>query len=123
MPTVPTIAIIDDDEEVRTATENLVQSYGIDTQTFSSAEEFLSSAVANKAACLITDIHMSGMSGVDLQKTLIEQGRHVPIIFITAFPEERVRRQVEAAGAIRFLSKPYAADVLMDSINQALGGI
>ncbi len=123
MSTVPTIAIIDDDEEVRIATENLVQSYGIDTQTFGSAEEFLNSAAADEAACLITDIQMPGMSGVDLQKTLLEQGRRVPIIFMTAFPEERVRRQVEAAGAIRFLSKPYAADALMDSISEALGGI
>jgi len=123
VPAVPTIAIIDDDEEVRTATENLVQSYGIDTHTFSSAEEFLNSATAERTACLITDIHMPGMSGVELQKALLEQGWHVPIIFITAFPEERVRRQVEAAGAIRFLSKPYAADILMAGISEALGGI
>ena len=120
---MPLIAIIDDDDEVRVATENLVQSYGIDTHTFSSAEEFLNSAVLDQAACLITDIHMPGMSGLDLQKTLLEHGRRVPIIFITAFPEERVRRQVEAAGAVRFLSKPYAAEVLMEGISEALGGI
>lgn len=123
MTVARTIAIIDDDEEVRTATENLVQSYGIDTLAFGSAEEFLNSVATQNVACVITDIQMPGMSGAELQKTLLKQGRNLPIIFITAFPEERVRRQVEAAGAICFLSKPYAADALMGSISKALGGL
>lgn len=117
---VPMITIIDDDEDVRVATENLVQSYGLDAQTFASAEEFLGSTVVDETACLITDVQMPGMSGVDLQHTLRRRGCNVPMIFITAFPEERLRRQVEASGALGFLSKPFDARLLMACINKAL---
>lgn len=116
----PMITIIDDDEEVRTATENLIQSYGLGVHTFASAEEFLGSSVVDRTDCLITDIQMPGMSGVDLQTTLLGRGHRVPMIFITAFPEERLRRQVEASGAFGFLSKPFEAGVLMECVNAAL---
>jgi len=119
---IPTITIIDDDEEVRVATENLVQSYGYETRTFDSAEAFLGSGEVDQTECLITDIQMPGMSGVDLQEAVLKQGRRIPIIFITAFPEERIRRQVEAAGAIEFLSKPFDADRLIDCVTAALNG-
>ncbi len=112
--------IIDDDEEVRSAIENLVQSYGFEARTFASAEEFLDSSLAEQATCLISDIQMPGMSGIELQAVLLNQGRHIPTIFITAFPEERLRRQVEASGAIGFLSKPFDARVLMDCVDLAL---
>jgi Response regulator len=112
--------IVDDDEEVRSAIENLVQSYGFEAHTFASAEEFLASSVAGQTTCLISDIQMPGMSGVDLQAALLDRGHRIPIIFITAFPEERLRRQVEASGAIGFLSKPFDAGVLMDCVDLAL---
>lgn len=119
MSAVPTIVIIDDDEEVRSAIENLVRSYGFEAHTFTSAEEFLASSLA-EATCLISDIQMPGMSGVALQAALQDRGRRVPIIFITAFPEERLRRQVEAAGAVGFLSKPFDARALMACVDLAL---
>lgn len=112
--------IIDDDEEVRTAIENLVQSYGFEACTFASAEEFLKSSLAEQTTCLISDIQMPGMSGVELQAVLLDQGRHIPTIFITAFPEERLRRQVEASGAIGFLCKPFDASALMNCVDLAL---
>lgn len=114
------IMIIDDDKEVRSAIENLVQSYGFEACTFASAEEFLASSLVEQTTCLISDIQMPGMSGVELQATLLGQGRRVPIIFITAFPEQRLRRQVEASGAIGFLSKPFDAGALMDCVDAAL---
>lgn len=120
VPEVPTITIIDDDDEVRVATENLVQSHGLNAHTFASAEDFLNSPLVDQTACLITDVQMPGMSGVELQSALIERGCSVPMIFITAFPEERLRRQVEAAGALGFLSKPFDAAILMSCIDRAL---
>ena len=118
---MPTITIIDDDDEVRAATENLVRSYGFDACTFTSAEEFLDLPEASETACLITDLQMSGMGGMELHEALQRNGRNVPTIFITAFPEERLRRQAQAAGAIGFLSKPFEAATLISCIDRALG--
>ncbi|MFI0845964.1 response regulator transcription factor [Mesorhizobium sp. IMUNJ 23232] len=118
---MPTITIIDDDDEVRVATENLIQSYGLDAQTFTSAEAFLESPMVDRTACLITDVQMPGMSGIDLHRALRARGCAVPMIFITAFPEERLRRQAEAAGAFGFLSKPFEAASLMSCVGKALG--
>jgi len=117
---VSAIIIIDDDEEVRVATENLIQSYGLEAHTFASAEAFLASAMVEKAGCLVTDVQMSGMSGLDLQGALRRLGCAVPMVFITAYPDERVRRQVEAAGAFGVLSKPFDAGSLMSCIGRAL---
>lgn len=114
------IAIIDDDEAVRTATESLVRSLGFGASTFASAEEFLNSPRLDEAACLITDVQMPGMSGVDLQAHLVARGKSVPMIFITAFPEERIRRKVNAAGAIGFLSKPFDGGTMVECIGRAL---
>ncbi len=114
------IAIIDDDDAVRIATENLVRSLGYETSTFASAEDFLDSPRVNETACLITDVQMPGIGGLDLQKLLLARGRTVPTIFITAFPEERVRLQAEEAGAIGFLSKPFDASAIIQCIDKAL---
>lgn len=114
------IAIIDDDEDVRVATENLVRSYGLEARTFASAEAFLKSSIVDDTICLITDVQMPGMSGVDLQATLRKRGYDVPMVFITAFPEERLRRQVEAQGALGFLTKPFDTRSLMDCVDTAL---
>lgn len=117
---VPTIAIIDDDEAVRRATESLIRSLGFGTRSFASAEDFLKSAERDQADCVITDIHMAGMSGVDLQSRLRAEGDTVPLIFITGYPEEKVRRQLDAAGAFGFLAKPFEGNAMIDCIDRAL---
>jgi CheY-like chemotaxis protein len=114
------ISIIDDDEAVRAAVENLVRSLGLGVTTFASAEDFLKSSRLGEIACVITDVHMPGMTGVELQSSLLAQGHNLPMIFITAFPEERTRDRVNAAGAIGFLSKPFDCGAMIACIDQAL---
>jgi FixJ family two-component response regulator len=116
----PMISIIDDDESVRMATESLVRSLGFGVSTFASAEEFLQSARLHDTWCLITDVQMPGMTGDELQSYLLEHGHELPIIFITAFPEERIRQKVDAAGAIGFLSKPFDGGAMIKCIDKAL---
>jgi len=114
------ISIVDDDKSVREATKTLVRSLGYGALTFSSAEEFLNSDCVEGTCCLITDVQMSGLSGVDLQKRLIAQGRRLPIIFITAFPDDGMQRRVLDAGAIGFLSKPFSDESLIQCLDMAL---
>ena len=114
------ISIIDDDEVVREATGDLVQSLGYDVVTFESAERFLESGRLAETSCLITDLHMPGLSGLDLQSQLIAEGQRIPVIFITAFPEERFRRRAMNAGAVGFLSKPFDEESLIRSLETAL---
>jgi FixJ family two-component response regulator len=116
----PMIAIIDDDESVREATRGLVRSLGFNADAFASSEDFLQSDRINDTSCLITDVQMPGLSGVELQSLLVAQGRRTPIIFITAFPEERIRTRVLDAGAIGFLGKPFNEECLIDYLNRAL---
>ena len=115
----PTIAIVDDDSSVRLATESLVRSLGLIARTFASAQDFLQSPRLEETACL--DVQMPGMGGVDLQDVLLKRGYHIPIIFITAFPENRVRDQVLRAGAISFLIKPFDSRQMIDCLYVALG--
>lgn len=117
---VPMITIIDDDESVRLATESLVRSLGLGASVFASAEDFLMSPERHSTACVITDVQMPGMSGVDLQARLRTEGDQLPLIFITAFPEERIRNQVRAAGAVGFLAKPFEGDAMIQCIDEAL---
>jgi FixJ family two-component response regulator len=117
---VPVISIVDDDESVREATKGLVRSLGYVAATFVSAEEFLQSDSVRDTSCLISDVQMSGLSGVDLQGRLNAAGHHVPIIFITAFPEERIRSRVLKAGACGFLTKPFSDDSLIEYLDTAL---
>ena len=114
------ISIVDDDEAVREATKNLLRSLGYRTSTFSSAEEFLNSERLRDTSCLITDLHMPGISGMELQRRLIAGGHYMPIIFITAFPEDSVRTRAMAAGAVCFMSKPYSEDHLIGCLEKAL---
>jgi len=114
------ISIVDDDESVRETTKGLVRSLGLNASAFASAEEFLQSDRLDDTACLIADVQMEGMSGVELQGLLRAQGRHMPIIFMTAFPEERIRVRVLSAGAIGFLSKPFDEERLIHCIDTAL---
>ena len=116
------ISIVDDDAAVRETTQALVRSLGYNAMTFASAEEFLQSERVHDTSCLITDVQMPGLSGVDLQSLLLARGHHTPIIFVTAFPEEKIRARALEAGAVGFLSKPFDEERLIDCLNQALDG-
>jgi FixJ family two-component response regulator len=114
------ISIIDDDESVREATKSLVRSLGYKAAVYASAEEYLQSAQAGDSSCLITDLHMPGMSGADLQDRLIADGRQIPMIFVTAYYEEKVRDRVLDAGAYGFLRKPFNDESLIECLDKAL---
>jgi FixJ family two-component response regulator len=116
----PVISIIDDDESVRVATQSLVRSLGFIACTFASAADFLQSPRLNDTSCVIADVQMPGMSGVELQSLLIAQGHRTPIIFITAFHEESIRARAMKAGAICFLSKPFEGQTLIECLDTAL---
>ena len=116
----PMISIIDDDPSVREATDGLVRSLGYQAVTFASAEDFLQSDRVDETACLITDVQMPGLSGVELQRVLVARGNHTPMIFITAFMEEKTRRRALDAGAIGFLGKPFDEARLIEYIETAL---
>ena len=114
------VAVIEDDESVREATERLLRLLGYVTASFASAEDFLNSGSVRDTACLITDVHLPGMSGVELQRRLILDGQGMPIIFVTAFPDEGVRRRVLREGALGYLSKPFQEDNLIACLERAL---
>ena len=114
------IAVVDDDASVRSATVDLLASVGFACKAFEGAEDYLRSAVANRTACLILDVRMPGLNGLELQRLMADQGRAVPIIFITSYPNERVRRRAIRAGAICYLSKPYSEEDLLGCIRLAL---
>jgi FixJ family two-component response regulator len=113
------IAIVDDDELMRGALEGLLKEAGYAARAFASAEEFLESGQREHTACLIADIRMPGMSGLDLQARLNAEQVTIPIIFITAHGDERMRMQALRAGAVEFLAKPFDDEVLLDSVRAA----
>jgi len=117
---VPIISIIDDDDSMRCAIKSLVTSLGLRVHTFRSAEEFLQSPCVDDTSCLITDLQMPGLSGIELQGLLVAQARHMPIILVTAFPEERMRNRAMQAGALGFLSKPFESQTLIKLIDKAI---
>jgi FixJ family two-component response regulator len=117
---VPMISIIDDDASVREATKGFMRSLGYDATAFGSAEEFLRSGRVYDTSCVISDIRMPGMSGIELQGHLTAEGHCVPIIFVTAFAEERVRKHAMRAGALCFLSKPVNEERLIGCLDKAL---
>jgi FixJ family two-component response regulator len=121
MRSPPLISIIDDDEAIREATKGLVRSLGYQAATFASAEEFLQSDSVANTSCLITDVQMPGLSGIDLQRGLIARGVQMPTIFITAFPEERTRLRALTAGAFGYLGKPFSEESLVTCLDKALG--
>jgi FixJ family two-component response regulator len=115
------ISIVDDDESTRESTKGFVRSLGYQAAAFASAEEFLQSDSVDSTSCLITDVQMPGLSGIDLQRGLIAQGVQLPTIFITAFPEEEVRARAMKAGALGYLSKPFSEESLLRCLSTALG--
>ncbi|SDR58977.1 Response regulator receiver domain-containing protein [Rhizobiales bacterium GAS113] len=115
------IAIVDDDEMIGEATTELVEAFGLDARTFASAEAFLGSGCVPQTSCLIADMQMPGLSGLQLHCTLIKSGHRIPVIFITAFPDERVRKRALKAGATCYLNKPFDPMALLDCIRSAIG--
>ena len=114
------VAIVDDDESVRRALEGLLKAVGFRAIGFPSAEEFLNSGQQHNTACLVTDIRMPGMSGLDLQARLNSQNVKIPTIFITAHGDANMRMQALRAGAVEFLAKPFNDDVLLEHVKAAL---
>jgi FixJ family two-component response regulator len=117
---VPVISIVDDDDSARRAMTNFIRSLGYDAAAFPSAEAFLGSDRLDETDCLITDLQMPGLSGVELQDALRARGKKTPMIFVTAFGEERVRRRALDAGAIAFLTKPFEEARLIAHLQSAL---
>ena len=122
MSATSVISVIDDDASVRVATNNLLMSRGYVVHTFASAEEFLGSGRIEETCCVIADVQMAAMSGLDLLATLRARGYHAPFIFITAFPDEGIRARAMKAGAVGFLAKPFAAPSLIECLDAALRG-
>ena len=115
------VMIVDDDESVRRAARRLIKSYGFPVETFASADDFLASGRLSETACLVLDVQMPGLNGLELQSRLVAAGGHqVPIIFITAFNDENARAQALKAGALSYLVKPFEEADLLNSINLAL---
>jgi FixJ family two-component response regulator len=114
------VAIVDDDDSMRDALQGLLKSVGLPAQAFASAEEFLKSGQHRQTACLITDIRMPGMSGLELQAQLNAEHCRIPTIFITAHGDAKLRMQALRAGAVEFLAKPFDDEALLDSVRGAL---
>jgi len=122
MPEKALISIVDDDESVREATKGLMKSLGLSAQTFACAEDFLGSDQLQCTSCLIADVQMPGMSGLDLYRQLLAGGNSIPTILITAYPDDNVRARALNAGVICYLIKPFSEDDLLECIRTALGG-
>jgi FixJ family two-component response regulator len=124
MSTVPkTIAVVDDDASMLKGIERLLGAYGFITKVFASAEAFLDLNAAAEVDCLLVDIHLGGMSGIELRHHLTAAGCKLPVIFMTAFDDQATRTQAQSAGCIAFLHKPFAANLLIGAIEQSAPGI
>jgi FixJ family two-component response regulator len=115
------IAVIDDDEPFRAALVEALASLGYDAHGFASAEDFIASGEESSCNCVITDIHMSGMSGFDLKRHLVSHGSKAPVIMITARAESDLEARAAAAGAVCLLRKPFDSDALVGGLHKALG--
>jgi FixJ family two-component response regulator len=115
------VAVIDDDEAFRAALQRLLKSAGFQVRSFASAEDFLNSGQQRETGCLVADIRMPGMSGLDLQAKLNADHCPIPIIFITAHGDEQMRLQAMRGGAVKFLGKPFDSAILLESVRVALG--
>lgn len=122
MTNAPLISVVDDDESLRESLEGLLKSLGHKVEVFSSAEEFLASDAFAKTGCIILDMRMPGMSGLELQQELIRGDKKIPIIFITAHGDEDVISRVIANGAVDCLLKPFSETSLLNAIKIALSG-
>ena len=114
------ISIVDDDESFREAMTSLMKSLGFEVEAFSSAEDFLASPRLDSTSCLIADVHMPTTSGIELHRQLVASGRTIPVILITAYPDDNVRARALAAGVICYLSKTFDDDALLGFVRSAL---
>jgi FixJ family two-component response regulator len=114
------VAIVDDDDLMRGALQGMLKSVGLRSQAFASAEEFLTSGQQSQTACLIADVRMPGMSGLELQAELNDEQHRIPTIFITAHGDEKMRMRALRAGAVEFLAKPFDDEALLASVRAAL---
>ena len=116
----PIVFVVDDDPSIRDALQSLIRSVGLRVQTFGSAQEFLDRQLPDAPACLVLDVQMPGLSGLDLQRDLAEAGIQLPIVFITGHGDIPMSVQAMKAGAVEFLTKPFHSQVLLDAIQQAI---
>jgi FixJ family two-component response regulator len=114
------VSVVDDDESIRESLPDLLSEFGFATRAFPSAEAFLSSDCVDDTKCLILDVIMPGMTGLDLQQELTRRGQKIPVIFITARREETIRARAFKQGAVKFLNKPFSDTALLDALNVAL---
>ena len=114
------VAIVDDDESIRAALQGFMKEADLPAQSFASAEEFLGSGDVNQVGCLVADIRMPGMSGLELQARLNAERRRIPIVFITAHGDASMKMQALRAGAVEFLAKPFDEEVLLDCVRAAM---
>ena len=120
MSGIALISVVDDDDSLRNSLNNLIRSVGFGVQGFSSAEAFLNSNQLHDTACLILDVRMPGMSGLDLQRQLVATNCRIPIIFVTSHADDAARARALAAGAVDFLYKPFREEALLNAIYTAL---
>lgn len=114
------VCVVDDDESLRRSVRNLLSSVGFRVETFASAQEFLESPHRSTTGCLVLDLRMIGMNGLDLLRHLAATGSRIPVIILTAHGDEEARRQALEAGAVAFLGKPFRSDALLDAVRTAL---
>jgi FixJ family two-component response regulator len=119
----PLLSVVDDDESMRESLPGLIEEFGFAARAFSSAEEFLASDAVAETRCLILDVSMPGMSGPELHQELKRRGEQIPVIFITAQKDERIRAQVLEQGAVGFLLKPFSDAALLAAIQTALQAV
>jgi len=114
------VAVVDDDPSMLNAAESLLDAQGFATMVFASAEEFLDRGAATQVDCLLLDIHLGGVSGIELRRRLKDSGSTLPVIFMTALDDEAVRKQALNAGCVAFLRKPFQARQLLEAIKKAV---
>jgi FixJ family two-component response regulator len=119
MARIPLIAIVDDDDSLRTSLANLIRSVGFQPQGFASAEAFLGSNVVRDAACLILDVRLAGMNGLDLQRHIVAANWRLPIVFVTSHADDDARARALEAGAVGFLYKPFREEELLSAMEAA----
>ncbi len=117
----PLLSVVDDDEMLRESLPELLREFGFAARAFSSGQEFLASDYVDQTRCLILDVAMPGMSGLDLQDELKRHGQAIPIVFISGQKDEDIRKRAFRQGAVKFLYKPFSDSALLDAVNAALG--
>ena len=116
-----TVSVVDDDQSLRRSLSNLLTSVGFRVDTFASAEEFLSSSQQENTGCLVLDLRMGGMNGLDLLRHLAATGSRIPVIILTAHADDEARQRSREAGAVAFFGKPVRADALLSAVKRVLG--